>query len=64
MDCADENGISEVFPLTERYANLDILAQRRFTPDEKKLHLEKMGVYVSERQKDNGVVWPILVREK
>ena len=63
MDCADENGISDVFPENERQENLTILTQRRFTPEEKKENLKKMGVYLKQYGDEGKPVLPILVRK-
>lgn len=64
MDCADENGISEVFPEEERQENLVALSKRRFTPAEKKENLTKMSLYIKKREENGQIVLPILLRRE
>lgn len=64
LDCADENGISSVFPEPERLANFNILTSRQFSPTEKAENLEKMGRYLKERSDAGQPLVPILVSKE
>ena len=61
MDCADENGVSNLFTEQEREKNQKVLNERRLTPEEKRANIKIMGLHLEQCSKDGGSVLPILV---
>ena len=64
MDCADEHGISDVFPPEVREKNLDALRERVLSDDEKRRNLAKMRVYLSLSVQSRIAPMPILVSRR
>ena len=64
MDCADDNGISDVFPEETRLQNLTALDKRPFSQREKQKNLAKMIRLLQEKHDRGDKIDPILVGRK
>jgi len=61
MDCADENGVSDLFAEEVRLQNLLLLEKRSLTPQEKENNVEEVRRIMEEKYERGDEIDPILL---